>query len=111
MNQEFERQNGDHQLGGGLVVAERNRAVQPAAVPGVQRRTGGADDLPFDRVVAVALRQFRTGRPAQHRDRVQQVIGQPRNVELTARGLLFQIIGSNTVDYLLKNLQRRLGTG
>jgi hypothetical protein len=39
------------------------------------------------------------------------MIGEPRDIELPARGLPFQIIGSNTVDDVLKNLKRRLGTG
>ncbi len=35
--------------------------VQPAPMPGIQRRAGGRDDLPFNGVVAVAFGNLRAG--------------------------------------------------
>ena len=88
-------------LAGASLEPKGHVSVEAAAFPGVQRGPGGEDDLPLHRVRLIPFGNLRPGRAADHGDRVHQMVGECRDVELAARRLLREVVIGDPVQHVL----------
>ena len=113
VDQELDGQDAQGGVGGHLVRADLDRAVEPADVPGLERGLGRRGDPRLQRTgngtgTGLAARRG-IGQSTEVRDRSDQVIGQLRHVELGAhRGLMVIVLGDAPQDPLADG-QRGLG--
>ena len=111
VDQEFNRQDADRERAGYLIGTQGHRLVHAAAVPCVQCRPGGADNLALHRVVGVSLRQLRAGRATEQGDRFQQVVGQLQHVIFRARCGFGQLVTRDRMQNVLQRSQRGFCAG